>query len=105
MEFKGTKGEWTLPHLADDNTTCDCGFVLNDGYCGAIATVHYSVDRDLENGDNPPLDEAKWNAKLIANAPELLKVCQNIMECYEEKGQLLSFNVDEVRKVLEKTLL
>lgn len=104
MEFKGTKGEWSLPHLADDNTTCDCGFVLSEGYCGAIATVHYSVDRDLENGDNPPLYEAKWNAKLIANAPELLKVCQNALRDVKAMNEWMVSKGHHGYTLLEKDL-
>lgn len=72
-EFKGTPGEWSVPHLASDSTTCNCGFVLSEQYCGAIATVNWSPDRELKNGDNPPLEEAIANAKLIAAAPKMLK--------------------------------
>lgn len=75
-EFKGTKGEWMLPHFANDESTCDCGFVLNEGYFGAIATVHYSKNGTMEEGDNPLLEEAIANANLISAAPYLLKALQ-----------------------------
>lgn len=77
MEFKGTKGEWTLPHFADPKSNCKCGYVLCERYCGSVATVNYSNDGDdWREGDYPPLEEAKYNAYLISAAPELLNACQ-----------------------------
>ena len=90
--FKGTKGEWSVPHLSDKSTSCNCGFILSEGYAGAVATVNWSPDRDLANGDNPPMEEAYYNGRLLGNAKLLLQQCDtlasyltdalNIMTCY-----------------------
>ena len=34
-----------------------------------------------------------------------IKIFTDIMNCYEEKGQLLSFDINQVRKVLESALI
>ncbi len=55
-EFKGTSGEWSLPHFAlnynakeEDGFKCDCGYVLADNkYFGAVCEVFYSSDQKLE---------------------------------------------------------
>jgi len=76
--MKHTKGKWMLPSLADDKATGNCGFVLCEQHCGAIATVHYSKTRKIEDGGDPPLEEAKANAKLITAAPEMLEALKEI---------------------------
>lgn len=72
-ETKFTKGEWSLPHFADEAVDCNCGSVLSEGYFGAIATVHIDNGKCVSQGGNdcPPLEEAKANAHLIAAAPDL----------------------------------
>ena len=83
LELKHTKGEWMLPHFVTNDKKddeCQCGYVLNEGYCGAIATVHYSINKDVENGDNPLKDEAIANAKLICAAPDLLEAAIKAIE-------------------------
>lgn len=69
--LKFTQGAWSLPHYADDSTTCNCGFVLTDHLMGAVATIHSSDTRKIEEGDNPLPDEAKANGHLISTAPEM----------------------------------
>lgn len=89
--MKHTKGKWMLPHLADDKATCNCGYVLCEQYCGAIATVHWSKNRDLSDGDNPPLEEAKANAKLIAKSPVMYDyVVKKAEEGCEDAKQILA---------------
>ena len=77
-EKNATPPEWSIPHFATPEVGCKCGYILVDGYCGAVATVHFSGDRKLENGDNPPLEEAVANAHFIshsrADIPYLLTV-------------------------------
>ena len=59
-----------LPHFANPDSKCDCGYVLHENYMGCIAEVKYSVDGD--QADNPPRPAAQANACLIAAAPDLL---------------------------------
>ncbi len=106
-EFKGTPAPWSLPHFADDNCTCDCGFVLVEGHCGAVATVHYSKDNSVNNGDNPPPEQCIANAKLIAAAPELLKELMDIRSEIKHAGDDFEFtkeDIDRVDKLLNKAL-
>lgn len=87
MEFKGTKGEWTLPHFADPKSNCKCGYVLCEKYCGSVATVNYSNDSDnWRNGGYPPVEEAKYNAYLISASPELLQALQSLVNGIRERG-------------------
>lgn len=79
-EFKGTKGEWTLPHFANNEAECNCKYILNPMYEGCIATVEYGEY-------NPPLEEAKANALLISKAPEMLEMLNNILEDYDYARQ------------------
>ena len=81
MEFKGTKGEWSLPHFASnhnakeqDGFSCKCGYVCSEYHLGAICEVLHSPNIELSNGDNPPLEEAIYNALLISKAPKLLEM-------------------------------
>lgn len=72
-----TPGPWSVPDFARPETNCECGYVLTDGYFGAVATVHASGDGEMRlTGDNPKFDEACANARLIASAPELLDACR-----------------------------
>ncbi|PWJ88436.1 hypothetical protein C8D77_111159 [Mesorhizobium loti] len=74
-EPKHTPAPWSLPHFARPAVGCRCGYVLADGYMGAVATVHCSGEgdgSDWRQGDNPKFDEAVANAHLIATAPALL---------------------------------
>lgn len=78
-EPKFTPGPWSLPHFANPDCECKCGYVLVEGYCGAVAKVYYSQDRELEHGDNPPFDEACANAHLIAAAPDLYATLEELI--------------------------
>lgn len=60
--------------------------------------IHYSDDGECITDHVYTLADAK----LIASAPDMLNVLQEIMDCYEKHGQLLYFNVNKVREVLEK---
>ena len=67
-----TQGEWSVPHLSDDSTTCNCSYVLNEGYCGYICEVGVDNGKKIADGGNdcPPLEEAKRNGIFIAHAKE-----------------------------------
>ena len=76
-----TPGPWMVPHFARDDVTCNCAFVLAEGYCGAIATIHVGNGLLIGEGGNdcPPMPEAQANARLIAAAPELLAMLSAVM--------------------------
>ena len=66
---KPSAGPWSVPHFARPDVDCMCGYVLTDGYCGAVCTVHASGEGNfLKTGDNPKFEEACANAHLIAEA-------------------------------------
>ncbi|KKK98732.1 hypothetical protein LCGC14_2639830 [marine sediment metagenome] len=48
------------------------------------------------------LDQTIANANLMVAAPELLEALLMLMDVYESKGQLLSFNVDIARQAIKK---
>lgn len=76
-----TAGPWSLPHFAQPDVNCECGYVLCDHMMGAIATVHCSGEGDdwKSHGDNPKFDEAVANARLIAAAPDLLAALKQLL--------------------------
>jgi len=100
-QSKHTPGPWSLPHFARPEVNCECGYVLTDGYMGAVAKVFCSGEGEdwIKNGDNPKFDEAVANAKLIAAAPELLSLAALpvVHEIEESEGIIrLSLNGVEV---------
>jgi hypothetical protein len=91
-----TPGPWSVPHfaLSDEywesvgneskqsgmgtdsrKKRCDCRYVLCESVMGAVCTVHVADNKPISEGgnDDPPIDEAKANAHLIAAAPDLLE--------------------------------
>ena len=89
MKTNITKGIFSDGHtgwkISEKNTNGTQGFEIHYSDDGECITDHvYTIE----------------DALLIAKAPEMLKVLKEIMTCYEEKGQLLSFNVNKVREVL-----
>lgn len=101
-EFKGTKGEWLLDTYGGQGSVIDITVNINDEEDAQIAQVYSLNEMCYKEFQN---EEHKANARLIAHAPNMLEVLQNIMNCYEEKGQLLSFDINQVRKVLESALI
>lgn len=85
-EFKGTKGEWIKNGLN--------GVHKPNGDC--IAVTFYT--------DEKSKIECEYNAQLIAAAPNLLFACMQAKECYETKGQLLSFDVSIIIRAVELAL-
>lgn len=100
-EFKGTQGNWN--------------FSLNKD--ARVISIHTGETSDeIEAGKgiwNDPnicglwyddLDISMANAQLISASPDLLNACQQLMDCYDTKGQLLSFDVNVVREAVNKAL-
>lgn len=99
MEFKGTKGNWSIPHICREDIKCDCAFVLSEMYCGSIATIDYSLTRDIKDGDNPPIEEAKYNALLISKAPEILDMLHRCKIAFDNLNQpFISSDIDKLIK-------
>lgn len=68
-----TPGEWSLPHFVEAKEgDCMCQYVFSDGYMGSIATVDYSDDDVHPDGDNPPIEEARKNARAIHSVPRFI---------------------------------
>ena len=108
---KFTSGEWSVPHfaLSKDTCKCDCGYVLSENFMGAIATVHFGPSKeDPQNeGDNPTLEEAKANARLIAAAPLLYAELSRILEVFDGAkipGEITQTpeGVESIRAALDK---
>lgn len=82
MEFKGTKGEWSMPHLSNDSAKCNCTSVLCESICSSIGKVVFELTTlpkeekgtSFEN-EYPTIEEAKANGMLIAASKDLLEAC------------------------------
>jgi hypothetical protein len=64
IETEVTSGPWYPPHLSDPDSVCQCRSIVEEGYCGGIATVHIDNGKLVGDGgnDGPPLKEARANA-------------------------------------------
>ena len=64
---KHTKEPWQVPHLARDDTSCNCAHIFAADYLGGIAEVYVDNGKPVSDGGNdcPPLEEAKANARRI----------------------------------------
>lgn len=83
MKSKFTPGDWSVPHFADASCGCECGYILADGYCGAVAEVFMDNGKRVgEEGGNdcPPREEAVANAHLIASAPKLFHALSRLVQ-------------------------
>jgi hypothetical protein len=69
-----TKGPWRPGHLANDDHSCDCGFVFDSlDRQGSIATVNMD-DGGQFGKEYPSRDEAKANLKhIVAAQPENIR--------------------------------
>ena len=69
MEFKGTKGKWSIYHRIDDNEENQYSVTSNNG---KVCNCYNMSIPDYEN------KIAKANALLISKAPEMLEMLNKI---------------------------
>lgn len=102
-EAKHTPGPWRLPHFVSEDSGCDCGYIFaNDDRMGAVASVHF---HKRECDDNPPKDEAKANARLIAAAPDLLEALKAVAaldECEAHFEDAFERLLPQIRAAISK---
>ena len=67
---KATQGEWYGPHFADEESGCDCKYILSPGFAGCIAELDFDNGMPIANGGNdaPPRAEAAANGNFIVLA-------------------------------------
>lgn len=89
MEFKGTKGKWEV--YKPDHIGCVNVSVGNyDGFNGFVGLWHHHFENK---------QEAEANAKLIASAPEMFEMLNNI---YDKELDITQKNRNEIFKLLTK---
>jgi hypothetical protein len=94
-----TKGNWTI----DYNGTIGHIKAVNDNTERTPTVARYDIFSKFGGKIGEMRKEEEFaNAKLIAAAPEMYEALKALMKCYEEKGQLLSFNVDIARQAINK---
>jgi hypothetical protein len=96
-----TPGPWSATnHFADDSMSCNCAYVLSEGYAGGICKVAVDNGKAIGDGGNdaPPKDEAAANARLIAAAPELYAELEHARELLGLQGVI----VDAIDAALAK---
>ena len=116
MFEKITKGQFHLPHLADNNTTCDCGYMFVDEN-GKCVTMVYSGGNSNIMQEYPTSEEAKANAEFITYCfnlqqkfdigmlEELVSVahkCGYSMHGSQEEAESF-YGIREILKVIRKS--
>jgi hypothetical protein len=74
-----TPGPWTVPHFAKEDSGCHCGYVFDNEGEYTVCEVFFQDESD-EYGQNPPIDQAKANARIIAAAPDLADVAYMVLD-------------------------
>lgn len=85
-----TPGPWFEPHISDDNCKCNCRSIVNEGYCGSVATVSLDNGNRVGDGgnDSPPLEEAKANGRFIAHSrQDIPALLAEIKALKQERGE------------------
>ena len=79
-EYKHSSGPWYTGHLCRDDHSCNCPYILNDGYMGGIAEVYVDNEKRIVDGGNdaPPLEEAKANQRLISAATKMYSLLEKV---------------------------
>lgn len=95
MTTQHTPGPWSLPHFVTAKRgagECRCKYVLCEKYAGAICSVHFEDEprKTIQegSGDDPPLEEAKANARLIVASPSLMLMLQRLTEKTQRANEI-----------------
>lgn len=101
-----TQDKLIMPHFADEDTSCDCSFVLCENCEISPATFHFRKDDSLEQSQNPKIENAKANAMLYMDAhntylehpelpSELLRQNRQMKEALEKAEEALEWYMTE----------
>jgi hypothetical protein len=111
MEFKGTKGEWTVKH---DTTHIECNneIISLGGYLRTCDDTRLDGESWLSMRERTVKDrqdiinEQLYNAKLIAAAPELLDALQRVEKAINNMGLNGRFGNTQqyIRQAINKAL-
>lgn len=106
--FKGTKGKWEIKHSETKDAFNICGTLVGDKY--KIARISYLVTKSSMKLTEKDKTQAKYDAQLIAHAPEMLEMLEAKI-CYLDNGSLsfyekYNYNAAElstkIRKLIKK---
>lgn len=104
---RATPGPWSVPHFANPEAKCECGYILCESLCGAVATIHKTNGKPIDEGgdDNPPLEQAVANAQLIARlSPEVvMRVVELAEEIQQGSGAFSRDPLEHAGNVIEKS--
>ena len=98
LAAKASQGQWATGCFVNPESKCQCKYIFAEGYCGAIADIRVSSGLPVseEGGDDdPPIEEARANALLIArcNPHDMTLVYKLIAEALERvDGDTLLYN-------------
>ena len=74
--FKGTKGKWEIKHSETKDAFNICGTLVGDKY--KIARISYLVTKSSMKLTEQDKTQAKYDAQLIAHAPEMLEMLEEM---------------------------
>ena len=99
--------KWSLPHFADPDIDCSCGYVFNEAG-DTICEVYYTSEKTDRNQSYPTQEEAIKNARLISIAPEmseeietLQKLIKNMIKAYHRHDDSLHYAISEAKNYME----
>lgn len=97
-----TKGEWRPGHLANDDHSCDCGFVFDSlDRQGSIATVNFGKEGDQFAAEYPSRDEAKANLiYIIAAQPANIRTLLDALTAQEAELARLREALEEIVSIV-----
>ncbi len=97
MEFKGTKGKWSISSEIDDKRNQPVFNIdANEDSQKSIITVWSGLDKDDEIDD-----EIKANAKIISKAPEMLDLLIESLDtftCNDSSDRDLKSRIEQLIK-------